>query len=208
MRNPLILLALLACFVASTTMAVPMSQTQTAPDPEVTAKLEEYDRTRSPNSLREAADAAALHDGQAAPDAGAGPALGRQRVAGWLAIVGRIERDLPPGFDPANKPTISVAPPPSASGAQLPPGVDPRNVADPAARQAYIAAIQANRERLASFDRDAKLHQARASVLERAAASIADARQTLGLDPAEIQAMVTEAALTPGDRAALISPPH
>jgi hypothetical protein len=74
------------------------------PDPEVTEKLAEYDEVGSPLALKEAADAAALHDGRAPPDPSLGLALARQRVAGWAEILERLTRDIDPEFDPETPP--------------------------------------------------------------------------------------------------------
>lgn len=191
---------------------IPMSQTETASagftpmDPDVAEKLAEYDQNRMALALREAADAAALHDRQPAPDPELAHRLGRQRVAGWLAILAMINRDLPADFDPGHPATMHVSPPPSASGAQLPPGVSPNDVKDPAARQAYIAAIERNRQRLANFGAHAKLFEAHTTIIERAGPSILDAHQTLGLPVEEIAAMVEGANITPADKKALLAP--
>jgi hypothetical protein len=172
-------------------------------DPGVVEKLTEYDQTREPVLLKEAADAAALHDRQMPPDPSLGLALGRARVASWLAILSRFKRDADPGFDPAKVPSLHVAPPPTASGAQLPPGVRPSDVKDPEARKVYIEEIEKNRVRLANFGRDSELFRARAVVLERAVGSIADARTTLGMPAAEIGAMMGGAAIDARDLEAL-----
>jgi hypothetical protein len=74
------------------------------PDPEVAEKLAEYDEVGSPLALKEAADAAALHDGRAPPDPSLGLALARQRVAGWAEILERLTRDIDPEFDPETPP--------------------------------------------------------------------------------------------------------
>lgn len=195
-----------------TTTVVPMSQTQSAPsgltpiDPEVAEKIAEYDRNRTVPSLREAADAAAVHDREPAADPVLGQRLARQRVADWLIILAMIHRDLPADFDPARKPAMHVSPPPSASGAQLPPGVSPNDVKDPEARRAYVEAIERNRGRLRDFDLHSKLFETHRVVLERAAPSILDAHRTLGLPVADIAAMVDAAKISPGDRTALLAP--
>ncbi len=173
------------------------------PDAEVSERLEEYDETRLPLALKQAADAAALHDGETPGDPASADALARQRVAGWLAILERVKRDLDPAFDPAKPPPRRVTPPPTASGAQLPPGALPDDLKDPAARQAYVAAMQQNADRITSFARDLKLHQAHAVVLERAPQSVADAHTSLGLPVEEIEAMIERADIQAADRDAL-----
>ncbi len=103
------------------------------------------------------------------------------------------------------KPPMNVSPPPSPSGAQLPPGVNPRDVKDPATRSAYVALIEKNRQRLARYGADARLFEAHAALLERAVPSVRDAQATLGLPTAEIVAMVQAADIAPADRAALLA---
>ena len=191
-----------------------MSQTETAPggfaapDAEVTEKLVEYDEHRVPLALKEAGDAAALHDGQAPPDPSLATQLARQRLAGWLAILARFKRDMDPAFDPANPPPRRVPPPPGAGGAQMPPGVHPDDVKDPEARRAYITAIEQNRERIAAYGLNSRLYQAHAVIIERAPPSIADAHQTLGLPIDEVAAMIAAADVTTADRDVLLSALH
>lgn len=177
-------------------------------DTDVTAKLEEYERTRAPLTLNEAADAAALHDQESPPDPSLALQLARQRVAGWLTILEIINHDLPPGFDPEEPPEMTVSPPPDASGAQLPPGVSPNAVKDPAARQAYIEAIEQNRTRFAEHRRASKLAEAHEVILERAEPSILDAHTTLGLPLEEIRTLVESADLRSSDRTALLGALH
>ena len=186
----------------------PAANEITPPDAAVSEKL--AGRTmrvaRKPLALKEAADAASLHDGQAAPDPAHADSLARQRLAGWLAILERLEAGYAdPDFDPAKAPPRRVVPPPSKSGTQLPPGVNPEDVKDPEARRAYIAAIQQNAERTAAYARNAALYQARAVIIDRAPASIADAHRTLGLPVAEAEAMITGADITDADKDALLA---
>ncbi len=173
-----------------------MSEAAAAPadpqllDPDVVEKLTQYDQTHEPLLLKEAADAAALHDRQPPPDPSLALPLARARVGSWLAILARFKRDMDPAFDPAKIPPLHVAPPRTASGAQLPPGVRPSDIKDPEARRIYVEEIEKNSARLANFSRDSELFRARAVVLERAVGSIADARMTLGLPAAEVGAMM------------------
>jgi hypothetical protein len=177
------------------------------PDQEVADKLAEYDQTRLPLALKEAADAASLHDRQAPPDPALGHDLARQRVAGWLAIIERFKHDLDPTFDPSDKPSMNISPP-GKYGSQYAPGVNPKDVQDPAMRKAYIAAIEKNQERIANYATNAKLFQAHRVVMERAAPSIADAHTTLGLLSDEIAAMLAAADILPADRDALLAAVH
>jgi hypothetical protein len=183
----------------------PMSQAASAwpVDAEVAEKLEQYDASGAPLALQEAADAAAAHDGATPPDPEAGLGLARQRVGGWLAILSRIDRDLEPGFDPSRAPPRRVEPPMGADGLQLPPGVKPEDVRDPAARAAYVQAMADNERRRAAFARQLQLHQAARAIAERAPPSVADAHTTLALPKQEIGGLIAAAPIRPQDRTAL-----
>jgi hypothetical protein len=176
-----------------------------SPDAGVMAKLEEYTRTKAPLALQQAADAAALHDEESPPDPSLALQFARQRVAGWLAILELINQELDTGFDPEEPPEMTVSPPPDTSGAQLPPGVSPKDVKDPAARQKYIEAIEQNRARLADYRRMSKLADAHEVIIERAEPSILDAHTTLGLSLDEIRALVQAADIRTDDRNSLLA---
>jgi hypothetical protein len=176
-----------------------------SPDAEVTAKLEEYAQTRDPLALMEAADAAALHDGEIPPDPLLALRLARQRVVGWLAILEIINEDLDADFNPEELPPSKVSPPPDASGTQLWPGVSPNEVKDPAARQAYIELIEQNRAAIANFVRALDLAEAQSVIIEMAERSLLDAHTTLGLPLAEISALTEAADIRPDDRAVLVA---
>ena len=90
----------------------------------------------------------------------------------------------------------------------MPPGVNPDDIKDPEARQAYIAAIEQNRERMAAYRRNAELYRAHAVIIERAPPSIADAHQTLGLPIEEIAAMIAVADIATADRDLLLGALH
>ncbi len=180
---------------------------QSAPaglDPAVAEALAAYDASRQVAALRAAADAASLHDGEVPEDPAEAPLLARTRLAGWLAILARFRRDLEPDFNPEDPPARSLRPPGEA-GLQYAPGVDPQAVKDPTLRRDYIAAIETHRERLARYGANVQMAKAHAAIRDRAAASIADAQRTLGLDRADIAAAIKGADLAPADRAALLA---
>ena len=170
----------------------------------VAAHLGAYDKTHAPLELQEAADAAARFDGATWPDAQANLYAARARVADWVAILARVKRDLDPAFDPKNPPSMNISPP-GEFGDQYAPGVNPRDVKDPAMRAAYIEAIAKNQQRIEHFTTDVKLAEAQTVVRERAARSIHDARTTLGLSAEEASATISQADLLPADRAALLA---
>jgi hypothetical protein len=65
----------------------------------------------------------------------------REFARRWLAVLGRLQRELDPGFDPADVPLLNVPVP----GGDLPPGVAEEDVDDPVVRQRYAQAVAANR---------------------------------------------------------------
>ncbi len=80
---------------------------------------------------------------------GAERAAARPRAAAlWLALLGTIERNIDPNFDPEDVPLRRISPPPSGDE-QLPPGVDPKAIADPVARAQYEAALLKNQQKAA-----------------------------------------------------------
>ena len=184
-----------------------MSQSSSAPDPAVAHKLADYDRSRSPEALSEAAEAAALHDGEPAADPAAALATARTRVRDWIAVLSRFRRDMDPDFDPNRKLTMNIVPP-GPTGNQYAPGVDPKDVRDPEMRRAYVAEIAKNQERIKNFTANLRLYQAHKAIVEKAAQSIADAHQTLGMPATELSALLGQAEILPGDRAALLASVH
>ncbi len=185
-----------------------MSQsTVSAPDADVEHKLADYDRSRSPEALSEAAEAAALHDGEPAADPEAGLGVARARVHDWVAVLFRFKRDMDADFDPNRKLTMNIVPP-GPTGNQYAPGVDPKDVKDPEMRRAYVEEIAKNQQRIKNFTVNLRLYQAHKAILEKAAQSVADAHQTLGMPAPEIAAMLNQAEILPGDRAAILAAVH
>ena len=184
-----------------------MSQTQGAAiDPAVAEELAAYDKGRTIAALRAAADAAALHDGETPADPAAAQAMARTRLADWIAILSRFKRDLDPDFNPDDPPATSIVPP-GEFGNQYAPGVNPKDVKDPEMRRQYLIAIEQNRDKLRRFGANVKLAEAHTTIRDRAAASIRDARETLGLDAAEITAALAAGDITQSDREALLAGP-
>ena len=171
-----------------------------APNEQVSAKLAEYDRTRVARLLLEAGDAATRRFPEAAADPALRLQLARQRIAGWLAILTTLKRDIDPSFNPDDKPFMNVEPPPSPDGGQLPAGISPREIADPKARATYIAEIEKNGERLEKFGLMARLIATHSKIMEKALRSMLDTHQTLGLPLAAIRASAAAADITQADR--------
>ena len=76
----------------------------------------------------------------------------RTVVQAWAQVLREVELSYDPSFDPSNpndRPSTCLVPPREASGRQLPSCADPAEIVDPAARAAYVAALQANERKIA-----------------------------------------------------------
>lgn len=175
---------------------------QSAIRSKVIGTLSRYDQSRDPALLRDASDQVSQQDGSAPPDPEQARRIGQDRIALWLEVFSRFKRDLDPGFDPDNAPTLRVMPP-LVGNMQLPPGVPPSSIPDPELRRKYEQDIAGNRDRIRDFAAQNKLHEAHVAVLERAAESIRDAHATLGLSGQEIRSALAKGDVLPGDRNAL-----
>ncbi|HME20425.1 MAG TPA: hypothetical protein VKI44_03540 [Acetobacteraceae bacterium] len=173
-------------------------------DSAVAASLAEYDGNRNLGDLQEAGDLAARYDGELLTDPVEAHARGAQRLANWAAIFARFKRDLDPAFDPEEPPLIRIAPP-GPEGQKYMPGVDPKFVKDPVLREKYIEAIAKNRELIRAYSFLSKLNDLHEVILEKAEDSVADAVESLGLEPEEIVAILQSADLRPSDQQALIA---
>ena len=169
---------------------------------EVAAALAAYDKTPSADALQQAADALVRDDGVPPADPAQGLALARVQLALWMQIFARLQRDVAADFDPARPPPVSVAPP-EIDGAQLMPGTKPADIKDPVARAKYEALIAENARRVQLFTAAIRLDAIRPAMRARAADSLRNARDLLGLPAAEIAAALAAAAIAPTDRAAL-----
>ena len=76
----------------------------------------------------------------------------RKQVGVWAQILKVIEQSYDPSYDPrdpASRPALCLQPPMESSGKQLPPCADPKSIQDPAARVAYVTALQENSRKIA-----------------------------------------------------------
>ena len=169
---------------------------------DVASALAAYDKTRRPDLLRQAADAAAQEDGNPPADPAAAPAEARARIESWIAILSRFRRDLDQNFDPDHPPS-TVVQAPVVHGRVLMPYQRPSDLKDPEERAALEKEIAGRDERVARFDAMATLAAAHDVVLEKAAHSLRDARDVLGLSAAQIDALIANADISPKDRSIL-----
>ncbi len=188
----------------STTETKTMSQATSSStiEADVNGALAEYDRTRVPDALRNAADQLVRDDGVVPADPGAALQQGRTRLKLWIAIMFRFKRDLDADFDPANPPS-SRQPALVINGQEQPPWIEPKDLKDPAERKQAEDQIAAHNRRVAQFSGMFKLDAVHQTVLAHAVDSLRNARDTLGLSAAEIAATVQKADIAPRDKVAL-----
>ena len=130
------------------------------------------------------------------------PAARGQVLDGWLALIAAISRDLDPGFDPEDKPMVSVSPP-AEDGMRAPPGVDPSVIRDPDKRHEYVQAIEANRLKAERFAVQNQLLRISRNAVQDAATFVRNAYPAEA-DVAELQRAVAQAALPPEVSAQLL----
>lgn len=109
------------------------------------AQLAEFEQKKEPLCLQAASDLLDGIDLAKETDAMKRLVLRRETLEVWLALVALIDKNLDPSFNPKDLPSVSVIPPRSGNVA-LPPGADPKLIADPQARQQYEAALKKNKE--------------------------------------------------------------
>jgi hypothetical protein len=109
------------------------------------AKLAEFEQKKEPLCLQEAADLLEGIDLAKEADAMKRLVLRRETLETWLALVALIDKNLDPNFNAQDLPSVSVAPP-LVGNTAYPPGVDPKAVSNPQARQQYEAALKKNKE--------------------------------------------------------------
>ena len=100
-----------------------------------TREIAEFEKTKEVNHLENAIKATQSVDMSklAAPQ----QSEARQRTASeWFRILAVIDENMDPRFDETNPPDESITPPP-AGAIEYPSSVDPKSIADPAARAAY-----------------------------------------------------------------------
>jgi len=180
----------------------PMSGTAAAIEAEVRKALAEYDSSHAVSTLQAASDALAREDGSVPPDPTQALVLARMQLNLWVEILGRFKDGVEPWFDPDNPPPTAVAPP-EIDGAQMMPGTPPSEIKDARIRADYEARIAENKRRVAAFTAMFRLHAIRATTVEKAAGSLRDARDLLGLPATEIATALAAGRLAAPDRAAL-----
>ena len=79
-----------------------------------------------------------------------------EAVARWLEVWKEVRELIDPLFDPADRPSLNVAPP---SGRIRRPGTAPEEIADPADREAYEQALRQNADRLRQYSSQLELRE-------------------------------------------------
>jgi hypothetical protein len=77
----------------------------------------------------------------------------------WLTVLQTIDKNLDSSFDPKDVPQMSVMPPRTKGGIQLPPGAAPALIDDPKAREEYEKAIKDNRAKQENYPLQTQLRE-------------------------------------------------
>lgn len=131
--------------------------------------------------------------------------VGRRRlvVRAWAQILHTIEASSDPTFDPTNPrdlPLMCIVPPREANGEQLPGCADPRDLQDPVARAAYVAAIKANAAKAQRMDFQTLLRHLDDDAMLSLRLSLADFRKRARPDPAALDEIVRQAGISDARR--------
>ncbi len=109
------------------------------------AQLAEFEQKRDPFCIQNASDLLEKIDLATEQDGMKRLVLRRETLETWLALVAILDQNLDPRFNPEVKPSVSVMPP-RVGNVAYPPGVDPKQITDPQARQQYEAELKKNKE--------------------------------------------------------------
>ena len=161
-------------------------------DPEVLKLLAAYDKDKSLPSLFRAADLAGRGDGSVLADPKQALQRARDRVVTWTAVLSRF-RDLKDETPNSANHSASIA------------NLNPATIKDPAARKAYEAQRRTQQAQLTSAAGNQKLRMAHTGILDRAVASVQDARAKLGLSDNELKSLLASASISPQDRSAMLA---
>jgi hypothetical protein len=157
--------------------------------PRAAAQLAEFDKDKDAEKLQEAANLLVSVDLSAEREGLKRLTLRRQTLQLWLEILAAIDKNLDPAFDPNDRPSVSVEPPPGPAG-QYPPGVDPSLIADPAARKQYEEAIRKNDDKAARYRVQARLRRVDSNVMPMAERFIRLSYTTVVGDQRQLKEMV------------------
>lgn len=108
----------------------------------------------------------------------------------WLTILQMIDKHLDSSFDPKDVPQMSVMPPETKSGIQLPPGAAPSSIDDPQARQEYEKAIKDNRARQEYYLTQTEMRELNENLPPKVDAFIRNAYTNSESDRAEVRAAI------------------
>jgi hypothetical protein len=123
------------------------------------AQLAEFEQKKNPQSLQAAADLLEGVDLDKEPDATKRLTLRRETLETWLKLIALIDKNLDPGFDPDDVPSVSVTPPPSAAGVAYPSGIAPADIPDPEVRRQYEGMRKQNQDKAQRYNLQDKLRR-------------------------------------------------
>jgi hypothetical protein len=128
----------------------------------------------------------------------------RTVVQAWAQVLREVELSYDPSFDPSNpndRPATCLVPPREASGRQLPSCADPQDLTDPAARAAYVAALQANELKTERASRYQELRNIDDDAMLSLRLNLADFHAVTRSDSANLDGILRDAGLSDARRA-------
>ena len=126
----------------------------------------------------------------------------RSRAARWMTALQRLENETQADFNFNDLPQINIEPPP---GTNLPAGIAPEAIQDPALRKEYETAIQKNQQKADTFARQFQLRELRNRYRPLGVRYIARAYSRPPFDEAELQQLLNEHFSDEGNKAAILN---
>lgn len=157
--------------------------------------LERFRKSKQPDHLDRAIQALETGDPPAAP------AQRGELAQEWLRVFEVIDRESDPHFDPDDKPLLNLPLPPGVTGVS---GMDPKSIADPAARAAYEKAIAANRAKAVKYNYQNRLRMAETRATEDFEGVLTRDYTLSNDDQAEIKSLIDSAAISSARKRALL----
>src|SRR5262245_37909305 len=102
----------------------------TDPKQQVEEHIQQFTRERKPDLLLQAL--AVIGAAYPGVDTAHDQHARRDKLRLWLSVLNAVDRELDPGFDPADVPQLNLAPP---VGAALDAGIEPQAIKDPQLRR-------------------------------------------------------------------------
>jgi hypothetical protein len=135
------------------------------------------------------------------PGGAAWQATRRDAATRWLSALRRLDEEVDGDFDPDDVPLVNVPVP----GENLPAGVAPEHVSDPALRREYERTVQRNAEHAVRYLRQVELRRLREHYRPVATRAIVDSYAQPPDDTDELRQLLADHESDPAQRVAIMS---